>query len=329
MRKLFMVIFLVTGLPAFAIDTSPFYTFNQSPFVQIYGLPGFEGARTLEHGRFSTRASVDIASNYFVSNSASESLALDMETYRSTLAMRYGITDSVEIGMDIPFLAQNQGFLDRAIIQWHDHLGFPQGGRDLAPINDFRFTYTKDGVDIIDMEKGDRGISDIRFTLGYQLFEKLGRRHQNAAVRGLLKLPTGNSDTLLGSGGVDFALGINYEQYDIDGWRTWGWFGALGILMMQKSGVLRDMQNQSVIFNNLGFAWSPWTNITLKAQLDGHTAFYEGSSLKQLSSYATEIVAGGSIRLRRRVYLEFGVSEDIIVHTAPDVNFQFRLLAEF
>src|SRR6266704_222478 len=51
---------------AHALEVFPFYTVNQSPLVQIYGLPAADNAILLPKGKIRSMLSVDIANNFGV-----------------------------------------------------------------------------------------------------------------------------------------------------------------------------------------------------------------------------------------------------------------------
>jgi hypothetical protein len=98
---------------------------------------------------------------------------------------------------------------------------------------------------------------------------------------------------------------------------------------MTESDVLPDQQRNVVAFGSLGAGWRPLSWLVLKVQFDGHTAFYKDSDLVELSSDSVQIVTGGSLIFSERTTLDIGVSEDLVVRTAPDVVFHFALSHRF
>ena len=79
------------------------------------------------------------------------SLYLDVETQRHTLNWRYGLTDSLELSLRMPFLTFDGGFMDPYIESFHDMIGvsnssFPGGWRDYSPRNTYAFYVVKDGA---------------------------------------------------------------------------------------------------------------------------------------------------------------------------------------
>jgi hypothetical protein len=98
---------------------------------------------------------------------------------------------------------------------------------------------------------------------------------------------------------------------------------------MTKGNVLPDQQHDAVAFGTLGVGWHPLPWLTLKVQFDGQTAFYNDSDLVELSSNSMQVVMGGSLHFSESTALEIGVSEDLVVKTAPDVVFHLALRYRF
>jgi hypothetical protein len=134
------------------MEITPFRTTNQRPLTQIFGLPAESSAIIAPRGRVEARLTQDVANEYRVITAATEQLVLDGESYRWTLAARYGITDRFEAGIDIPYVLYGGGFLDGFIEDWHSAFGMPQGGRDRAPRNRLRYLYRKDGLQKLTMD---------------------------------------------------------------------------------------------------------------------------------------------------------------------------------
>ena len=79
------------------------------------------------------------------------SLYLDVETQRHTLDWRYGLTNSLELSLRMPFLTFNGGFMDPYIEKVHDMIGVSNssiggGWRAYSPRNTYAFYVVKDGA---------------------------------------------------------------------------------------------------------------------------------------------------------------------------------------
>jgi hypothetical protein len=329
----FMALVLICyAIPCLASDMeiAPFRTVNQSPLVRIFGLPAQSDAALAPAGRVTASLTQDIASNYTLSKTAREQIILDGESYRWTLAARYGIGQHFEAGIEIPYLLDGGGFQDSFIIEWHKAFSLPQGGRESAAKNRLNYSYTKDGVQKLKMDHAGSGIGDISLTGGMKLYETRDNDHHDSlALRAALKLPTGDSASLQGSGSTDLALSLCGSMNNFTEWGSLGLFGSAGGLAMTDGRVLRDQQQNLVGFGTVGLGWGPAEWISFTVQLNGNTAFYRGSSLDELSKNSLMLVTGGAIRLPGDYRLDIGVSEDVAVATAPDVAFHLGLSRQF
>ncbi len=334
--KIFWVTLLTlfcSAAPGLAADMeiTPFRTVNQSPLVQIFGLPVESSATIAPAGRLRLGLSMDVANDFAVKSTANERVTLDGESYRWLLAAHYGISDRFEAGIEIPYVLYGGGFLDGFISDWHSTFGFRQGGRDTAPKNRLLFNYQKNGVQKLNMtHSGSGGIGDISLNGGMKLYDVRDESsHDSLALRTSLKLPTGDSDALRGSGSVDFTFSVCGSMNNFTEWGSLGLYGSLGGMAMTDGDVLRDQQNNVVGFGTIGLGWGPAEWISFKVQLNAHTPFYHGSSLDEISGSSLMLVSGGAIRFPGNYLLDIGVSEDVAVSTAPDVAFHFGLSKQF
>ena len=313
------------------MEITPFRTSNQSPLVRIFGLPADNSATLAASGRLRLGLSMDVASEYAASATAGERIILDGESYRWTLAAYYGAGNRLEVGIEVPYQLYGGGFLDGFIEGWHDTFGLPQGGRDSAPRGRLLYRYYKDGVRKLDVShSGSGGIGDMSLHAGWKLYDAVDAgSHDSLALRAALKLPSGDSGALRGSGSVDLSLALCGGMNHFTEWGSLGLYGALGGMAMTDGAVLRDQRNNLAGFGLAGLGWGPAQWISFKAQIDAHTPLYRGSSLDELSRYALMLTVGGALRFPGDYLLDIGVSEDLAVTTAPDVGFHFGLSKVF
>lgn len=334
MSKLICVLLLIacSAVTAFAEDMAitPFRSVNQSPLAQIHGLPFETGADIAGPGQFVIGLAHDLSSNYTVSSNSREDIVLDGETYRTTLSARYGFKSRWEVGVELPYVIQGGGFLDSFIIDWHSAFGLPQGGRESAPKDRIGYRYRKDGVLKLKMDHAGSGIGDMSLTAGFGLHDSRDERSQERlAVKAALKLPTGDSSSLRGSGGTDFLLQLCGSTTRYYGWGSLGLFGSIGGLVMSDGDVLSGQRNNLAGTGTVGIGWGPSSWISFKFQLNGNTPLYRGSSLDELSGSSLVLVSGGAVRLPMGYQLDIGVSEDVAVATASDVSFHLGLSKSF
>ena len=312
------------------MEITPFRTVNQSPLARIFGLPAQSDAVLAPAGRITANLTLDIASNYTASTTAREQIMLDGESCRWTLAARYGLGQRFEAGIELPYVLDGGGFLDSFIIEWHKAFSLPQGGRNTAVKNRLNYSYTKDGAQKLKMDHAGSGIGDISLTAGMKLYESRDSdHHDNLALRAALKLPTGDSASLQGSGSTDLALSLCGSMNNFTEWGSLGLFASVGGMAMTDGRVLRDQQQNLAGFGTIGLGWGPAEWISFKFQLNGSTPFYRGSSLAELSNNSLMLVTGGALKLPGDYRLDIGVSEDVAVATAPDVALHLGLSRRF
>jgi hypothetical protein len=312
-----------------AFDIVPFRAKNQSPFLQIYGLPAAGNAVLLPPGSRELSLTLDHASHDGDETDAGERLLIDGETTRLSLACQYGISEGLELGMDIPYVYHSGGFLDGFIIDYHNWFGFPQGAREQSPRNRLLYLYTRNGAEKLRMDSSGGSLGDVSLSAGMQLYHDGQKNPRAVALRASLKLPTGDSDRLFGSGSTDASLWLSAsDDYRLPlGHATV--FGAAGVMAMTRGNVLAEQQRDHVFFGRIGMGWNPLEWLAFKVQVDAHTAFFKDSTLAPLSTNAAQLLIGGTLCFSGSTTLDIAVSEDIPDRTSPDTVFHFTLNTRF
>jgi hypothetical protein len=310
---------------------TPFYTFNQSPLVQIFGLPAAESAVIQQPGHCWSLLAADVANDFAPDASRRERVILDGESYRLNVALRYGIAENLEIGLDLPWVGYSGGILDGLIGGWHSFFGLYQGKRPETPNDRLLFSYSRDGEERLHLDHASFGLVDLRLGGAWQLYQSDSFPTRAVALRASLKLPTGSSSKLHGSGSTDLALWLSgsddYLFSFLPGHLTL--YGAAGAMALTKGQVLEEQQNHLVGFGTLGLGWSPAQWIAIKTQMSTNSPFYHGSNLKELGKYALQLAFGGTLGLTSQTALDIAVSEDISVDTAPDFSIHLGASHQF
>ncbi|MFO7570318.1 MAG: DUF3187 family protein [Smithellaceae bacterium] len=319
----------LSALSSRAAFAEPFFTFNRHPLIGLYGLPASEGPAVTVKGAVALRLTSELSNTYWTAASARENLVLDMESLKLTLSARYGVAPRLEAGIDVPWMISGGGFLDAIIETYHDTFGFPNGGRELAPQNRLLAYYRRDGITRINTSSSGTGIGDVRLTGGWLWLEKTETRNFQLALRGSLKLPTGNTDSLFGSGSTDLALWLSAEQGLPIAYGQWRAFGEAGALIMTEGKILPDAQRPLAGFGSLGLGFGPAKWIDLKIQANAHTSLYSASDLKQINAASVQLTMGGTLIFSDRTALDIAVTEDVFVNTSPDVVLHLSLRHAF
>jgi hypothetical protein len=307
-------------------DVIPLYSYNQSPLVQIYGLPTLGPARVLDQDKVDMSVQLQIANNSTDALNNVEYLVLDGETHRLTLVFRQGLANGYEWGVELPYLSHSEGFMDNFIEDWHRTFGLRQGNRLSIPPNQINYRYIRNGTELVNVSRSTKGIGDIRLSSAMQLSHSLGER--NVALRGSLKIPTGESTDLLGSGSTDLALWLSVAPgtKTADSWRG---YGGGGILLLTDGDVLPDQQRNYVAFGNIGLTYRIIASLTAYVQLDAHSAFYRNSDFRQLNATAFQGLLGVLWEFTPGKYAGFSISEDLTVDASPDFGVNLSVSFSF
>jgi hypothetical protein len=322
------ILIFLNVLLAEGSEITPFYTQNQSPLISVYGLPGMGSAVVKAAKEGSLRLILDTANNYVAAGNKGENIVLDGETMRLTLSGRYGIGRKMELGLDVPFLITGGGFLDGFIEKYHSTFGFPNGGRELASQNRLLFRYQKNGVTLLNMEQSGQGLGDVRIAGGWQVYQS-ARGDRNLMLKAGIKLPTGDTESMRGSGSFDGALWlVGNIEYQMP-FGQLSLFGQAGAMGMTKGKILPDQQRPAVGFGAFGLGVRPAEWLELKIQTNASTSFYSESDLSEVSAPSAQLTIGGTLRFSPKTSLDLAVTEDIIVGASPDVVFHLSLAHKF
>ncbi|ALP53540.1 hypothetical protein Tel_10545 [Candidatus Tenderia electrophaga] len=297
-----------------AATAQPFSIKNLNPFIQIYGMPVTENAALVPARSYAGAVALDMANNSILTTAGKESVILDGETYRLAFTLRYGLDERTEVGLEIPFIAHSNGFMDNFIEDWHDSFGLSNAERVKTTSNTLRYRYAVANTALVDLDSPSEGIGDIRLYSARQL----SKTADSALSLHLgLKLPTGRARQLHGSGATDVSVSLAHIKRD--------WLTALGLTSFTNAGivwlgegeVLPDTQENVAGFASAGLIWDNSRMIDLKAQLDMHTRIYD-SELDQLGAHTVQLTVGGSVYLGAQTRLDIGVGENLLTDTTPD-----------
>jgi len=304
----------------------PFPVRNFQPFQLIFlGMFG-DRATVLEKRALDLRVELAETASAFNENNPQFHAAMKFETLRAGLFFRYGLTDRLEVGMEVPVLYRYSGFLEGAIT------AVERMTTGLAPVRQqlentsYVFDVSRDGQTLFNGGNGAVGIGDITFIGKYRVLDETNRVPA-VGLRFAVKAPTGNPDQLFGSGHPDLGVGLAAQKAVAANW----------LFYVNVNGIF---PTGSVAGFSLGpafssitaveYLWSP--NLSLVAQFDYYSSPYRDTGSKLLDRGVTETAFGFSYRLRQHLLWQvYGVENlDFTTDSAADftlstlITYRFR-----
>lgn len=305
---------LLPMVPALAWEALP--ATNGAALARSFALPGLGQSRVLAPDEQSVQINLDVITEYYADNNARESIVLDGETTQLGLTYRKGWSNNLEFTAEVPILIASGGFMDSFIQNWHSAFGLPNGGRESAPDNRRLYRYTRDGVTLLNETNDKTGLGDAQLGAGWQLNNRL-------ALRGMIKLPTGDSTRLTGGNlGTavwgDWALPFA-ENSAFDG------FASGGLSLNRRSDVLPSQQQTVVAFGGTGLGYHLTNNLQVLGQLYLHSPLYKDSDLDGLRKAGLQLTLGGRYRVSQKYSFDLYFQEDPITSTSPDFSIHIGL----
>jgi hypothetical protein len=313
-------VFLISYF-SFAFSASafngPLQVNNQFPLFISVNAPHLESA--VIEDSFSARLSH--SSVNLIRESAEWSVGLDMEITELDLRFKKNIKDFIEIGVELPILSFNAGFMDGLLNSYHNAFGFSDYGRSERPDNQFSYKITENGNLIVRGKNGETGIGDIRVTLQTPLL----RGDPAMSIQGSLELPSGDTRTGYGNGSIDTGLAVFIDKNignNVNSYLNFG-FSSPGGLKGYETIHLKEY-----FYGGAAIEAAFWKDISLIGQL-----FVQGSPFPQTDIPSID---------RTAVLLSFGVryysgdtsyeisfTEDPNTAGAPDFTLNFSLKRKF
>jgi hypothetical protein len=254
------------------------------------------------------------------------SYIVDLEQLRLGVVGRYGLTDRLNVQLEVPFLIRGGGFMDGMIEGFHDTFGIRQAGRDDFSRNEFRVEIEAEPGSrrAMDREAARAGIMDT--VLGLQYNVTCGTEWLPAIGIGVsLKIPTGSDGGLRGSPGFDPGVNIAVSRRFV-GW-LYGYLN-LGFAYYGNDDVLglelRPYQASALA----ALEFRATDNLAILVQILGNTA--GAKDFHEFSKPTTEITLGAKWEIDRLTVLELGLIENLFIfENSPDFGVHFGVTRRF
>ena len=281
--------------------------------LMFLGMPG-DRASVLQKGALDIRVDLAETSSVFRDTSAGTDVSMSFETLRTGLFFRYGLTERLEVGLEIPALYRSRGFLEGAITATERATTGLAPARNALGKSGFLYDFKKDGRTLFSGREGQAGLGDITLSGKYRIFSE-DRYLPTVSARVAVKVPSGDDRRFFGSGHADVGVGLAAEKAVFDRWVTYANVNA--IFPTGKVSGLSVHPAMSAL-TAVEYLWTP--AFSLVAQFDYYSSPFRGTGSPVLDRGVTEVAAGINYRIRDRVLWQvYGVENvDFIRGSAAD-----------
>lgn len=329
MRKFLIFLFLFfCAYPVFALDNyhafGPLPVRTQNPlYLQFIGMP-LERAVTLRPRLFSTSLNFSYSNVFEYHPRLNDyGVNLDMEILRAALEVRYGISENIEVGVEVPALFFGGGFLDSFIQGYHDTFGFPNGGRNLIANGNFSYQVKNHGSVVYEAHPRSVNLGDISLISKIHLIDE-GKSLPAFALKGVLKVPTGSSDLGSGSGNLDVGFTFLAEK----SYKRLHGYSQLGFMVLGKSEVLSSIVKKGGWFGSAALEFNLSHSLSLISQIDMMSPLFRNVTINELADPAVDLTFGLSgVRsltaispLFKQIFYKTSFTEDV-TSRGPSVDF--------
>ena len=330
--KCLLTLFLFFSMPADVQSFSgPLQVKNQFPMFIHANPPYLEKA--LPETSFS--ASLSHSSIFTVQNSGAWVIDMDMELTELNLRYKHNMKSIGEFGIDLPFIAFGNGFLDGFLESFHDLIGDSDPyGRSGRPKDDFLYEIRHGQFTDLLAERGSgvpgntavvlgrtgTGLGDIRLTFKRPL---IVTERYTLSIKGALELPTGDAKEGYGNGSADAGLYILYDRLLTDNIMSHWNMGAVfpGDV---KGYITIDLKN--FIYGGAAIEIDISQKWDILFQLQAQSPVYPETDLLAIDENAYLLVFGCRY-YKDNNSIEFSITEDMNSTGAPDVtaNLSYKL----
>jgi Protein of unknown function (DUF3187) len=298
------------GFGAVAAHADPLLTRNQHALTTLFGLPSPLASRLPDRGGGSASLTLNWSSFASKEDGGPLSATLDGEVIDLRARVDHSLAPRWAWQAELAWRDLSGGTLDSLVDNWHDLFGLGGGSRNRLPQDQLLIEYVVDGVTRLRVDQDGSGIGDIPLSLGYQLTAS-----ETSAVATWLtvKLPTGDSERLGGSGAVDIAVTLSASKAIAESWQL---FGQASLAWLGEGDVLSELQEDYVGSIMAGVSWHATPRFELTGQLEANTAVLDTGT--KLDGDAVVLTLGGAFSTRGGWRFDLGFSEDLVSKASPD-----------
>ncbi|MBI4211294.1 MAG: DUF3187 family protein, partial [Deltaproteobacteria bacterium] len=245
---------------------------------------------------------------------------LDLEILQQTFSFAYGFGRGFELGVDVPFVRYDEGFLDGFLNAYHSTFGFPTAGRELVDNNLFVYRLSEGGTPLMDFPTQSYALGDISLRLKHQVVGE-GDRRPDAMIFFDFKLPTAKSSEGVGSGYADFGFGTAFAK-TLNRFRLY--INAAGYFVGGHRLIARQM-NDAHFSSMIAAEYSILEDLSALVQINVGTPMLGGTDLDPWDGVPFDFIVGVAGEEKKLLgnhdlLWKFAFSEDGTSH-GPAIDF--------
>ena len=291
---------------------APLRARNQLPTALFFAHLAPDRATVIAPGTMVWRLDFDYSNILRRSNGGRELLSLDAEYLRADVGARIGLPGELELGVSVPGYVYTGGVLDPVIDAMHGMLGLATTVRSQTPRGRLQYLYRLGDRVVFEGSEPQSSVGDIAFELKRQVVRS---GPYALAFRGIVKLPSGSTEQLSGSGAADYGVGIAFDRLG----SRFGVFLNANHYFLGSTGALPARDYSSAM---AGFDIRLRPRLLVNAQVDWMTPFLE-SELREMQGLASQLSFGMRFLQSQRFGYEWRFTEDLS-RASPDFTFGFQ-----
>ncbi len=306
LRMLALCLFLVLSPTTARAFEGPLQVRNQFPLFIGIDPPYFESAIVQD----AVSINLTHSSVYVIEEKQPWVVDMDLETTELNLRLKKKTSNSTEVGLDLPFLRTEQGFLDRPVAWIHETLGTGDYGRHNRPMNEFLYDIKYQGMPVIAPENGKAGLGDVRLTVK-QIIRK---GSPIVSLLAGLELPTGDANLGFGNGSVDasFAVLVDFDM----GKAYHGYVNVGGVFPGDLKGH-QTIPLRDYAYGGFGVEAAWWEHFHVIVQTLAQGSPFPKTYIRQVDWPGVLLVMGGRYSFEKSS-IEFSLTEDPSTAGTPD-----------
>lgn len=323
--RLLLLVFVMLAADPSSLDgqgqgpVGPLRVSEQNPLYRFLYVPDVAPADVVGAGRWWVGLSTQYSSVFEKGGRPTSRLLFDFERMANTLTVRYGPGASTELGGQVTLASRWDGFLDSVVMEFHDFIGVPNGGREDHPRNHYRFELERSGGDEEEMALH---FSERRFAFeDMRLFGKW-RFYRDPeggtlfSLRATTRRAGDSFDRGRVSGGISVGGAFSRDRTHVN--------LQLGYALLNPPDELRPIANEQAVFFSHALEHQLDSGLSLLAQLSGSTPYFHGFEGSPLPGYPMLLTFGMGGRVGRSWQWQLGFAEDILFG-GPSVDFTVGL----